>query len=52
MTVGELNRATADFPEQYEVAPTASSIPSFYEITKAAGIDFPPRILPGLQDAW
>ena len=46
MTVGELNRATADFPEQYEVAPTASSIPSFYEITKAAGIDFPPRILP------
>lgn len=45
-TVAELQRATADFPEQYEVAPTASSIPTAYELTKAQGIDFPPRILP------
>jgi hypothetical protein len=44
--VAELKEATAEFPEQYEVAPTASSIPSAYELTKAAGIDFPPRILP------
>ena len=44
--VAVLKEATAEFPEQYEVAPTASSIPSAYELTKAAGIDFPPRILP------
>lgn len=47
MTLDELNRGTADFPEQYEVAPTASSIPTAYELTKAQGINFPPRILPG-----
>lgn len=46
MTLDELNRGTADFPEQYEVAPTASSIPTTYELMKAQPIDFSPRIMP------